>query len=192
LAMAGASCDPTRLGKAALVMIDFQNDYLDGALPLHGATEAVSTAADLLHRARVLGAPIIHIVHKGRSGGLLDRETRGGRIVDALIPGDDEPVLEKPRPNAFSDTDLGIRLARCGRKELIVIGFMTHMCVSTTVRAALDLGYRSTILASACATRALPAPDGSVLPAEIVQQVALAALADRFAIVANRIGEVSD
>jgi nicotinamidase-related amidase len=58
------------------------------------------------------------------------------------------------------------------------------MCVSTTTRAALDLGYRSTVVASATATRDLPHPTGNgVVPARNIHEAALAALADRFAVI---------
>jgi nicotinamidase-related amidase len=69
--------------------------------------------------------------------------------------------------------------------ELVMIGFMTHMCVSSTARAAVDLGYRVTINAAACATRNLPDGAGSAIPAATVHRVALAELADRFAIVVH-------
>ena len=60
---------------------------------------------------------------------------------------------------------------------------MTHMCVSSTVRAALDLGYRCSVVAGACATRDLPDGAGGVIAANQLQRAELAALADRFATV---------
>lgn len=60
---------------------------------------------------------------------------------------------------------------------------MTHMCVSSTARAALDLGLRTTIAADACATRDLPDGSGGALSARAVHEVALAELSDRFAII---------
>jgi nicotinamidase-related amidase len=60
---------------------------------------------------------------------------------------------------------------------------MTHVCVNSTTRAAFNLGYRPTVVANATATRSLPNPVGSDLPAQEVHEVALAALADIFAIV---------
>lgn len=74
-------------------------------------------------------------------------------------------------------------LRRLGREELVVVGFMTHMCVSATVRAAKDLGYRSTVVAAACATRDLPGIDGAVVDAASLHRMELAALADLFACV---------
>jgi len=55
---------------------------------------------------------------------------------------------------------------------------MTHNCIAATSMAALDHGYRSTIVAGATATRTL----GDV-PAAAVQRGVLAGLADRAAII---------
>jgi len=57
------------------------------------------------------------------------------------------------------------------------------MCVSASARAALDLKYRSTVVAGATATRDLPDPLGGMIPASVVHRTALSELADRFAIV---------
>ena len=93
-------------------------------------------------------------------------------------------MIEKGLPNAFAGTLLLEALEKTARKELILAGFMTHMCISSTARAALDLGYRVTIDASACGTRALPGRSGETILAGQVHEVALAELADRFAILA--------
>ena len=99
------------------------------------------------------------------------------------MPKDGEAIVIKSLPNGFAGTDLHRLIGETGRKELIIAGFATHMCVSTTARAALDLGYRSTIVANATATRDLPGPAGGVTPAHLVHEATLAALADRFAVV---------
>ena len=57
------------------------------------------------------------------------------------------------------------------------------MCVSSSVRAALDLGYRATLVAGAAGTRDLPLPGGGVIDAKSLHNASLAALADRFAII---------
>ncbi|MDC1213716.1 isochorismatase family protein [Rhodospirillales bacterium] len=76
---------------------------------------------------------------------------------------------------------------------MTIVGFQTHMYVSATTRAALDLGYRNTLVVSAIATRDLPSATGeSDVPAEIIHQTTLAALADRFAIVAKSPDDISD
>jgi len=185
LEMAGAPLAPATLGEATLVIIDAQGEYRDGALPLVGIGPALEALAGLLARARRAGTPIIHIAHKGRPGALFDREGEGGRILDEVAPENGEPVIEKALPNSFAGTSLKETLDDTGRGKLMLAGFMTHMCVSATARAALDLGYMSTIIGDAVATRPLPNPlSGETIAAEAVNAAALAALADRFAIIA--------
>lgn len=186
LQMAGARAEPGRLGEAALVIIDAQGEYRHGALPLDGIEAALERLAALLARARESGAAIVHVAHRGRPGGLFDRGGPGGAILPEATPAAGEPVVEKTLPNAFAGTDLHDRLSRLARPQLIVAGFMTHMCVSSTARAALDLGHRVTVVADATATRPLPDPlGGSALPAAELQRATLAALADRFAVVSR-------
>lgn len=190
LQMAGADPKPASLAEAALVMIDLQNEYVTGGLPLPGVDAAVAQAAQLLERARAQGAKVVHVAHAGKPGGAFDRAAERGRIIAAVAPAPGEQVVEKPRPNAFSGTNLKAVIDASGRKKLIVTGFMTHMCVSSTVRAAVDLGYFSTVVADACASRDLPATNGATLPAATVHQAALAALSDRFAVIVPAAGDV--
>ncbi|MGV7212146.1 cysteine hydrolase family protein [Bradyrhizobium sp. UFLA05-112] len=185
LQLAGADVSPPRLGESCLVLIDLQNEYRAGPLALSDAEAAIARAAHLLARARQSGAAIFHIAHKGRSGGLFDREAERGAIIATLAPLATEPVIEKALPNAFAGTDLQARLAATGRKNIVLAGFMTHMCVSSTARAALDLGLRTTIASDACATRDLPDGRGGAIAAATVHDVALAELSDRFAVIAR-------
>jgi nicotinamidase-related amidase len=184
LQMAGASQAPPALADAVLLVIDAQGEYRTGKLPLEGIEESLPVLAGLIARARAAGAVVIHVAHKGRAGGLFDRDAAGGAILAEAAPAAGEAVVEKPLPNAFAGTDLAQRLADIGRKELIVAGYQTHMCISSTARAALDLGYRVTVPHDACATRALPdALGGAAISGAQIHRHALAELADRFAVV---------
>ncbi|WOH79218.1 cysteine hydrolase family protein [Bradyrhizobium sp. BEA-2-5] len=183
--LAGIDLTPPRLGDSCLVLIDIQNEYCAGPLALPDANPAIARATALLARARESGVAIIHIAHKGQPGSLFDRSGERGAIVAPLAPRPGEIVIEKQLPNAFAGTDLNAQLAATGRKELVLAGFMTHMCVSSTARAALDLGLRTTIAADACATRDLPDGRGGTLDARTIHEVALAELSDRFAIIAR-------
>jgi nicotinamidase-related amidase len=183
LELSGADLRPPRLRDATLVMIDLQNEYLSGPIALPDATSAINSAANLLARARAAGAAIFHIAHKGRPGGLFDRSAERGAIVATLAPLPGEPVIEKGLPNAFAGTDLETQLAAVGLKDVILAGLMTHMCISSTARAGLDLGYRITVDADSCATRDLPDGRGGAIAAATIHEVALAELSDRFAII---------
>ncbi|MGL5446512.1 MAG: cysteine hydrolase family protein, partial [Rhabdaerophilum sp.] len=167
--------------ESVLVIIDAQNEYLEGPLALTGVGLAVEKCAEVLAAYRKAGAPVIHIAHKGRPGGAFDRDAARGQIVDALKPLFAETVIEKPLPNSFAKTTLAEAVAATGLAKLVMIGFMTHMCVSSTARVALDLGFSTTILSDACATRDLPDGAGGVVSADALHRAELAALSDRFA-----------
>lgn len=184
LEMAGAEPSPAPLDQCALVMIDCQREYADGALKLAGVDAALAEGARLLTLARDRGVPVVHIQHQGRAGGLFDPDGPHHAFCDAVAPIDGETVLAKTLPNAFTGTELEARLEAAGRKHLIVGGFMTHMCVSSTVRSAADdHGLGCTVVAGACATRDLPDGTGGVVGAADLHRAALAALADRYALV---------
>jgi nicotinamidase-related amidase len=185
LQLAGADRAPARLRDACLVLIDMQNEYIAGPIGLPDAATATANAALLLTEASRLGSPIIHVAHRGVPGGLFDREADRGAIITAVGPIPGETVLEKRLPNAFAGTELKAMIDATERKDIVLVGFMTHMCVSSTARAALDLGFRTTIDATSCATRDLPDGHGGIISSATVHQVALAELADRFAAIAT-------
>lgn len=183
---AGAPTAPPSLAESVLVVIDAQVEYSSaGRLELPGLESSLTNIGRLLAAARIAGGPVIHVAHQGKPGGLFDPDD-GGRLLPGVEPVGDEPVVAKSLPNAFADTDLFDHVDRLGRPPLILAGYMTHMCVSSTARAALDLGLSTTVVADAAATRALPATDGGPdLSAEEIHRAALAALADRFSIVCD-------
>ena len=184
LQMGGAPLHPSPLDAAVLVIVDAQREYASGRLPLHGIDAAVAEAGRLLALARQHRVPVIHIVQHSPPGrGLFDETGPMVEILPSLAPAPGEAVITKRLPNAFAGTDLLDRIRATGRREVILCGFMTHMCISATARAALDLGLRATVVAAATATRDIADPLGGVVPAEVVHRTALAELADRFAIV---------
>ncbi len=177
----GRVAKPARLGAVSLVLIDCQNDYLAGPLALSNIEAAVEATGQLLDAARARGSKVIHVVQRGVAGRLFDLDGWGGAIIDRLAPRAGEVIVAKTRPNGFSDTTLLAELGDTGG-ELIIAGFMTHNCVSSTARAALDLGMLPTVASDATATRDLPFSGGIVAAADL-QRAELAALADRHAVV---------
>jgi nicotinamidase-related amidase len=188
LQMAGALRPPAKLTDSTLLLIDCQREYVDGRLPLVGVAAALAECRRLLEAARASGVPVVHVVHQGQRGGLFDPEAGGGAVADEVAPRAGETIVAKRLPNSFAGTELQSVLTKLDRKDIVVGGFMTHMCVSATVRAALDLGWRSTVVATAAATRDLPAVNGGVVTAAQLHAIELAALADRFAVVAPDAG----
>lgn len=185
LEMSGADLTPPALSSACLVLIDMQNEYLEGPLAVPNAVKAAEKARTILDKARMSGTDIIHIAHKGREGSLFDRDAERGQIMSAVAPEANEKIIEKGLPNAFAGTDLMPQIEATGKKNIILVGFMTHMCVSSTARAALDLGLRVSVDADACGTRDLPNGKGGIIEAQTIHDVALVELSDRFAVIAR-------
>ena len=183
LGLAGGQFNKIDWSNCAIVMIDFQNEYVDGAMPLGDAgSKATVNARLLLDKARKEAIPIFHIVHHGQDNDkIFDPLSSKVEIVDSLQPLDDEKTIVKMHPNAFYDTELQALITSAGKQQIIFAGFMSHMCVSSSVRAAFDLGFESFVCHDACATRDLPSVTGQVITASTVHDSAMAALQDRFA-----------
>ena len=179
---------PPRLSDTVLVLVDFQNTYRSGVMALEGAEEALAAGARLLERARAAGTPVVHVLNDGGEGSPYDIRARIGAISDEVAPREGEAVGVKQFPNSFHQTDLEKVLTDLGfapgaSKDLVIAGFMTHMCVNYTAQGAFNLGYRPTVVAEATATRALAGPEGRVVPAADLQVAALTTIADLFGIV---------
>ncbi|MBO0679710.1 cysteine hydrolase [Mycolicibacterium sp. S2-37] len=184
---------PVNLSQSTLVLIDCQNTYTKGVMELEGIEAALDEAAALLDRARTAGIPVIHIQHSDGPDSLYDIDGETGAIVPAVAPRDGEPVVVKQYPNSFVQTDLEERLKAVGASNLVLAGFMTHMCVNSTARGAFNLGYAPTVVASATATRALPGLDSDeTVSAAAMQAASLAAMADLFAVVVPGAGDIPD
>ena len=102
-----------------------------------------------LERSRRANA---EIGSKGPLGRLLVRGEVGHDFVDALRPLEREIVIDKPGYSAFSHTTLQQALTKRGIETLIITGVTTEVCVSSTLRTAVDLGYRCITVSDACAS----------------------------------------
>ena len=184
--ISGLDANPPPLREAALVMVDCQNTYREGVMQLSGVEPALEEAARLLERARKAGMTIFHIQHDAGPGSPYDLTAPIGQISAEVAPREGERRIVKHYPNAFVQTDLEAQLRAAGVSNLVLAGFMTHMCINSTARGAFNLGFHPTVVAAATATRNLPGLGGSVVPAEALQASSLAALQDLFAIVVER------
>ena len=189
--LGGLPSSPAGLAESTLIMIDCQNTYTRGVMELDGVAAALEEAAKLLERARSAGVPIVHIEHDDGEGSLYDIRAETGQIVDQVAPQGDESVIVKHFPNSFVQTELDDRLKAASARNLLLAGFMTHMCVNSTARGAFNLGYAPTVVASATATRALPGPTGVVSSAAL-QAASLAAIGDLFGIVVPDVAAIPD
>lgn len=189
--IAGLTNDPSSIEDSALVIIDAQNTYVEGIMKLEGVESAIEECRRTLDAFRKAGRPIFHIRHDAGPGSPYDVSAENGQIVDLLKPIDGEPVITKNYPDSFAQTELDDLLKQAGVTNLVLVGFMTHMCVNSTARRAFTLGYNPTVIASATASRSLPSSTGGeALAAEAVHQVALSALSDLPAVIVKSLDDL--
>ncbi|MFG2994123.1 isochorismatase family protein [Streptomyces sp. NPDC048257] len=180
--LSGLDRTPASPADATLILIDYQNTYTRGVMELTGWEPALDAAAALLTAARAAGARVIHVVNDGGEGSPYDVRAEIGRIHPRVAPVEGETVVVKTVPNAFVDTGLGEHVDAAGHKDVIVAGFMTHMCVTFTAEGAFLRGNRPTVVADACATRPLRTAVAEV-SAEQLHHAALATIADLYGVV---------
>ena len=187
----GMGYQPANLKDSALILIDIQNTYRHGLMQLTNVEPAIIEAQRLLKLARELKIPVIHIQHDAGVGSPYDISADIGAIATEVAPIAGEKVIVKNYPNSFVETTLDTELKALGIKNIVLAGFMTHMCVNSTAHGAFNLGYASTIVASATATRPLLSTNGKVLSAEEVHLGALASSRDLYAVVVDDINALS-
>ncbi len=188
--LVGLGQQPGKLGDAALIMIDLQNTYRHGVMQLTGVEEAIVEARKLLDIARDNKVPVFHIQHDAGPGSPYDVRAEIGAIAKEVAPIAGEKVIVKNFPNSFVQTDLDEQLKALGIKNIVLAGFMTHMCINSTAHGGFNLGYAPTVVASATATRPLQTAGGKVLTAQQVHEGALAATRDLYAAVADTLGDL--
>ncbi|MFB6511882.1 isochorismatase family protein [Streptomyces virginiae] len=180
--LSGLDASPASPSEATLILIDYQNTYTRGVMELTGWEAALDAGAALLERARAAGAKVIHVINDGGEGSPYDIRAEIGRIHPRVAPVEGEVVVVKTVPDGFVRTDLGDHVDAAGHKDVLLAGFMTHMCVAFTAQGAFLRGNRPTVVADACATRPLRTAVAEV-SAEQLHHAALATIADLYGVV---------
>ncbi|WP_405481604.1 cysteine hydrolase family protein [Streptomyces anulatus] len=176
----GFDATPAALAGSTLILVDYQNTYTRGVMELDGWQDSLDAAARLLVRAREAGTEVVHVINDGGEGTPYDIRAEIGRIHPAVAPADGETVVVKKAPDSFHGTDLGEHVPEGA--DVIIAGWMTHMCVAFTAQGAFLRGNRPTVVADACATRSLPIA-GTDLDARQVHHGALATIGDLYGVV---------
>ena len=170
--------------KTALVLVDFQDEFVHGRLALPGAAPAIRRAVDLVHWAHRSGVLVVFVQNVvSRPGSpLFAPGSKTTAFVQQLQPRAGDFVIQKSMVGAFSKTSLDQELRSRGIDTLIVSGFMTHLAVQSTASDASVLGYHVLVAADATATRSLPGAGGEAgVDAAQLQRAALDAISDRVA-----------
>lgn len=180
----GGARPPQHLDAArtALLVIDFQNEYYSGRLPIPGGPAALAKAQALVRMADRGGIAVYHVQHLNPAGAPLFAEgSDGAALVAGMQPAPNHHLVRKSTVSVFASTDLDAQLKARGITTVLISGLMTHACVAGAARDAAPRGYEVIVASDAVATRSIQALEGQgTLPAEVLQRAALTEIADAF------------
>lgn len=168
-------------GKTALLVIDFQNEYFTGRMPIPDGEAALANTRQLIDFADRSDIPVYHVQHTAAAGApvfAIDGETV--KFHPLMQPRSKDQVLQKTTVSVFASTDLDKRLKAADIDTLIVTGLMTHACVAAAARDAEPLGYKVVVASDASATRAITRFNGESIDKDALHRAALASVEDTF------------
>ncbi|KAJ5200602.1 hypothetical protein N7491_008592 [Penicillium cf. griseofulvum] len=175
---------------STLIIIDPQNEYATGLLAVQKGAETRNVIAKLLEKYRQNGngKNIVHVVHEVPAGApVFTPGTTLAEEFEELTPQGNEKVVTKNFPNSFAKTDLHDHLQGLGEvgQKIVLVGYMAHICVSSTARAGNELGYDVIVVGDAVGDRNIPGAN-----AETVVSMVLSELGDGFATIVSE-GQIS-
>ncbi len=160
----------------ALLVIDVQNEYFTGALPIShpvGHLERILEVMDTAARKGVPTAVIRH--HQPQSDAPIFRKDSNEWQLHVEVARRPRDILiDKSLPGSFTRTELENWLKSSGIETVSICGYMTHMCCDTTARQAMHRGYKVEFLSDATGTLPLNNTAGEVT-AEELQRATLCA-----------------
>lgn len=155
--------------KQALLVIDVQNEYFSGKLPVtypEGSLENITKAMDWAHASRVPVAVIRH-TNNAPEAVTFRKGTPGWELHDEIKRRHPDIVIEKTLPGSFTGTGLDDWLKGQGVSSVTIAGYMTQMCCDTTARQAFHRGYSVSFLSDATGTLAITNAAGSITAADL-------------------------
>jgi len=169
---------------AVLLVVDVQQGFDELSWGVRNNPDAEENIVCLLAAWRKTKRPVFHVQHLSLvPGSPLRAGHPGSAFKEAVKSQRGERLFQKHVNSAFIGTDLERRLRERGCDTLAVVGLTTPHCVSTTVRMAGNLGFRTFVVSDATAAFDLVDQDGRHYTAEEIHAVSLATLHGEFATV---------
>lgn len=169
----------------ALVVIDVQNDYVDGSLPIEypEVRSSLTNIAKLVDTARAASVPIVMVQNLADAESpFLAEGSRGGQLHECIPDLSCDLHVQKRLPSAFSGTALGPWLQEKGITTITVAGYMTHNCNLSTILDAFHLGLDVEFISDASGSVSYKNQAGYA-SAEEIHRIVSVVLQSRFAAV---------
>ncbi len=166
----------------ALLVIDVQMEYFNGALPVShppGSLDKILAAMDAASAHRV---PLAVIQHQAAAPDAPVFAPGGPtwQLHPEVARRPRDILIAKRLPGSFTGTKLGEWLAQVGADTVVICGYMTQICCDTTSRQAFHRGLKVEFLSDATGTLDFANSAGQV-SAEELHRAILVTQAARFA-----------
>lgn len=157
----------------ALLVIDVQNEYFTGALPIThpaGHLERILEAMDAAVEQKV---PVVVVQHhfEDPEKPFFQKGTPGWELHPEVARRPHDLLLEKTMPGSFTGTQLEAWLRERDIDTVTIAGYMTHMCCDTTAREAVHRGFIVEFLNDATGTLPLSNSAGEVTAEELQRSI---------------------
>lgn len=155
--------------KRALLVIDVQNEYFSGKLPVSHPAGSMNNILLAMDNATLHQIPVVVIQHSAlqENSPVFRKESPEWALHPEIERRHRDVLIAKNWPDSFTDTTLTEWLTSHGIDTVTVCGYMTHMCCDTTARRAYHLGYTVEFLSDATGTLAFTNESGSVTAEEL-------------------------
>jgi nicotinamidase-related amidase len=154
--------------KEALLVIDVQNEYFTGKLPVtfpYGSFDKILVAID----ANAEHIPVVVIQHSNTApeSVTIKKGTNGWELHDEIKRRQVDIIIEKNLPGSFTGTNLDLWLKENDISIITIAGYMTQMCCDTTSRQAFHRGYTVNFLSDATGTLSITNAAGMISDADL-------------------------
>lgn len=168
--------------KRALLVIDVQNEYFTGKLPVTYPPGSLANILRAMDAAAHSGVPVILVQHAAPQpdSSVFAKGSDGWQLHPEIARRPHDALVHKSLPGSFTGTDLGQWLSDHCIDTLVIAGYMTQMCCDTTSRQAVHWGFKVEFLSDATGTLAFSNSAGSV-SAEELHRAILIVQQSRFA-----------
>lgn len=138
----------------ALLVIDVQNEYFSGKLPVSYPPGSLGNILKAMDAATTYQFPVAVIQHTAQSetSPVFRKSSAEWELHSEVERRHRDVLIEKKWPDSFVETDLEEWLKGRGINTLTICGYMTHMCCDTTARRAFHLGFSVEFLSDATGT----------------------------------------
>lgn len=172
--------------RRALVVIDVQNEYVTGRLPIEypPVGSSLINIGRAIDGARAHRVPVIVVQQDGPVGAPFEKGSPLWELHPTVASRPHDHHVHKTLPSPFPETDLQSWLAIHQIDTLSIVGYMTHNCDASTIVHAMHLGLTVEFLADA--SGAVPYKnDAGEASAEEIHRVYSVVFHSRFAAVTS-------